>query len=456
MRGTRLVIVVILLQSTLAVAGPTSQPTMDEPIAALRALGEPVTPADLKTWPTLPDERNAAKVLWGLIPRMRKAAPDGGLWTRKLTKQTPGEYPFPLSTEQPTEVREALDAIQDVLEQIARTSALDGFDWSVPASPLAAKSDAFPHGAFWGACHKALYLDGLLAASSGDFELALERVELLQRLGDAMTTYPGNNDFQPIWPFMYELTVRLAADIVVSGPDELITTERARLKSLAAVWGDDRGLRDAMIRRLQVERVAIIDAYTLVQAEKLQPQQVNGYGYLVSDLLEFRVGVPMWPTVVQHFTGMIDVLRDNGLLYSDSAMRLGEYQRQFFRAGGNGMHVVNQLGPKFSQEHLLMLERRALQKLAATAIAVRLYRVDHAGENPKSLDDLVPRYLNQIPQDPTSKESASIRYLSGSEPIIWTCGQNRTDDGGRERPKGSSWTDRRVVCDEVVRLSAPR
>lgn len=91
--------VLSLLIATTCFGQPATRPTtvspLDEQLAALKAAGEPVTPAELKTWPTLPDERNAAKVVWSLKDRMRRAISEGGSWGHALNKRSPrAELPF--------------------------------------------------------------------------------------------------------------------------------------------------------------------------------------------------------------------------------------------------------------------------------------------------------------------------------------------------------------------------
>jgi hypothetical protein len=76
-------------------------------------------------------------------------------------------------------------------------------------------------------------------------------------------------------------------------------------------------------------------------------------------------------------------------------------------------------------------ERRA----AMIALAIRLYREDHAGHWPGALTELAPNYLRTIPADPFSPTSAAFGYMTWtSGPIVYGVGQNGVDDGGSEKP----------------------
>ncbi|MCH8146387.1 MAG: hypothetical protein IH987_00100 [Planctomycetes bacterium] len=79
----------------------------------------------------------------------------------------------------------------------------------------------------------------------------------------------------------------------------------------------------------------------------------------------------------------------------------------------------------------------AENRLAATAIAIRLYELDY-GERPDSLEVLVPDYLPSVPADPFTDDQSSIRYTrdSGGD-RLYSVGLNGRDDGGddtREKP----------------------
>ena len=62
-------------------------------------------------------------------------------------------------------------------------------------------------------------------------------------------------------------------------------------------------------------------------------------------------------------------------------------------------------------------------RVKAAALA---YMADN-GSSPKSLNDLVPEYLNSVPRDPF--DGAALRYDS-RKGIVYSVGTNLRDDGG--------------------------
>ena len=72
----------------------------------------------------------------------------------------------------------------------------------------------------------------------------------------------------------------------------------------------------------------------------------------------------------------------------------------------------------------------ANRRMAATALAIRLYEVD-LGRRPASLDQLVPEYLPAVPADPFSADDQPLRYAPDAErPVLYSIGPNGVDDGG--------------------------
>jgi hypothetical protein len=81
------------------------------------------------------------------------------------------------------------------------------------------------------------------------------------------------------------------------------------------------------------------------------------------------------------------------------------------------------------------------------AFALAAYHCDH-GRYPAKLDELSPKYLEQIPDDLFSGNSLIYR-LEGNGYFLYSVGQNGIDDGGRsfeDEPRGD---------DIVIRMPVP-
>jgi hypothetical protein len=73
--------------------------------------------------------------------------------------------------------------------------------------------------------------------------------------------------------------------------------------------------------------------------------------------------------------------------------------------------------------------------LAGTALAIRLYQLDHSGQRPQHLNELVPTYLAAVPVDAMDAEGSAIRHVTrGDQPVLYSVGEDGIDDGGNEAP----------------------
>jgi hypothetical protein len=81
-----------------------------------------------------------------------------------------------------------------------------------------------------------------------------------------------------------------------------------------------------------------------------------------------------------------------------------------------------------AQRHYYTIaDRRA----TALVLAIRLYAIDHDGNLPEQLEDLVPRkYLPRLPADPFARDAGPMKYLRAPQPVVYSIGTNGKDDGG--------------------------
>ena len=92
-----------------------------------------------------------------------------------------------------------------------------------------------------------------------------------------------------------------------------------------------------------------------------------------------------------------------------------------------------------SKGRTLLYRGLATQRMAGVALLMRLHEVE-TGRPVETLDDLVPRYLPVLPEDPFSPTGLPLRYLpDGPYPRLYSVSDNQQDDGGdfHLRPDGS-------------------
>jgi hypothetical protein len=78
----------------------------------------------------------------------------------------------------------------------------------------------------------------------------------------------------------------------------------------------------------------------------------------------------------------------------------------------------------------------AHRRAALTALAVERYSLEHSGQLPETLAEIVPAYLSAIPSDPFDGKALRFRKFERGF-VVYSVGQDREDNGGKERVKSS-------------------
>jgi hypothetical protein len=127
------------------------------------------------------------------------------------------------------------------------------------------------------------------------------------------------------------------------------------------------------------------------------------------------------------------------LAKEDSPEALRQYEKLFATIG----REVRQFPPKiFSGLMLPTLSRagakfasfEARRRAALVAIAVERYRLTHQRRLPEKLEALVPDYPLQVPTDPYDGQPFRFHSLPAGF-VVYSIGEDRRDDGGKERPE---------------------
>jgi hypothetical protein len=95
------------------------------------------------------------------------------------------------------------------------------------------------------------------------------------------------------------------------------------------------------------------------------------------------------------------------------------------------VHLVSGiLVPSFERSLQLRFRAVAMRRMAAIALAIRLYELD-CGHRPEALRQLVPDYLTMLPSDPFAADGREIGYApAASKPVLYSVGVGGVDDGG--------------------------
>lgn len=118
---------------------------------------------------------------------------------------------------------------------------------------------------------------------------------------------------------------------------------------------------------------------------------------------------------------------------------------QAVEQGERGGIFTRLLVPALSRVMELEIKAQAHRLAAYCALAVEQYRLG-TGHLPESLDKLVPQYLDAVPLDPFDGKPLRYRLLNPGF-VIYSVGEDLSDDGGQEKPKRRRRGGERVPFD---------
>ncbi|MFC1603542.1 hypothetical protein ACFL5F_00815 [Planctomycetota bacterium] len=102
-----------------------------------------------------------------------------------------------------------------------------------------------------------------------------------------------------------------------------------------------------------------------------------------------------------------------------------------FRSGKQRGVPFHLLWPTSAWTLKLDIMRQAHYRATQTGLAVERYRLAE-GQLPKSLDNLVPAYMEIVPEDPFNGQSLRYRRLKTGF-VVYSVGEDLSDNGGAER-----------------------
>ncbi|HNQ23944.1 MAG TPA: hypothetical protein PKK06_12705 [Phycisphaerae bacterium] len=428
------VAVLVLLLALLGLRlwwGWEAQRRFDAAIAAYRAAGEPVFPEDFLT-EQVPDEDNAARVYDRALQKLVLTTA-GGVSLDDLLG-----WPETFR-DRPAEVRELVEANAEVfllLEQ-ARTRPTVG--WNIV--PNAACFDTATGGVFTTfQAHRNLSRLAYLAAwhhhEHGDDGRALVIMAAAVAHARAIARQPLH---------ISQLVASACAGLHASLIEEIIPDlwsgdvpqgepkppyQRERVRGVIAELLDDAPWQEGAVRGFLGERALLVEA--------------AGHGLDLSGGAGGPRPLTMGRRLVAWAVNPSYVLEVVAGMRLDRAIAQAMIEPTYPAARGRLLHERRGTSPwerwnaplrlpydeDISSAPSSYYRSLARRRLAATALAIRWYAVDHGGR-PTTLEELVPGYLPAVPLDPLASDGSALRYCPAERrPVLYSVGENGIDDGG--------------------------
>jgi len=269
-------------------------------------------------------------------------------------------------------------------------------------------------------CARLLQLEAAVACEQGDPNRAIASVEATMALGRSLNT-------PVIIHHLVSLAVRAtacrSAEWIVSRVS-LTDDQLQRLASYVALPAKDEGLKYAFVGercfgagifRGTVSLAGHVGGPGIVMKLIVFPRKVLGFHD--RDMLSY-----------------IDLLQD--YIDATEAPILEKIAKSNAIADGPGRTrrpglLTRILEPAFSRIVQLDVRHVAARRVALTALAVERYRLAE-GRLPGSLSDLVPTYLEAVPEDPFDGQDLRFRRLATGY-VVYSIGEDLSDDEGADR-----------------------
>lgn len=405
-----------------------AQKALEADLEALHGKGEPARAEDLDR-PAVADAENA-------VLDLRAAIKSVNTESKALRAYDDLNWPLsvPLSKEQETIARAWVKECAPALKLIKSAMAKGKVNWKRPYTTPLIKV-MLPDLSGMRMLANILQPAALVAHADGDDIAALEHVRELLFLSRAA----GDE------PFLVSHLVGLGIDALACdvcrriGPTLQLGKEpamREQLRRTIAELLDETEVNGHMRRAMQGERLCQVDLALALAAGKMTLDELagasgSGRAGGVKDLgLKPEEVAPIALTDARILLGAMARVVDAGTAGDlPTALTKMKPWPPPERMDPKKHFYVAMMAPSLEKGFAAHYTGLANRRLAATALAIRWYAMDHDGKVPQTLQDLVPAYLPTVPADPMVAGGAPLIYVPDDE-LVYSVGVDGQDDGG--------------------------
>ena len=418
-------LIVVLL---LAVAGHyltthTAQVALQKQLEEYKRLGEPVTVADLDV-PFVPDADNAA------LDYLSAAASVANI--PESTEFDKVDFVLPWTNKESAAVKALLAKSEQALAHITLARTKTGVNWGVKMQSPAIKI-FLPYISKARLAAKLAVASALDAHLRGDDALAMQRMDEIIFLSRAVDKSPNllisHLVAIGIRALACDLALNIAAEInVPADGKKLNPASRKQITDMIALLLDEKSVRDGMQSALRGERVFVVDSITCMLNGTLDPSMLNPNLNVVVFQMQKAAMLEDARLMAIYITSVTAAAQS-----SDAPTVIANHQQPAVTS-----QAAKTLLPNFGRVSTTQFRILTHSRIAAVMLAMRLYAMEHNGNLPAKLGELVPTYLPAIPGDPMAAGSPPLKYIpNATDPIIYSVGTNFIDDGGSTKPSNA-------------------
>ena len=423
----RIAVAVVVIAALVAIVrwrwGVVAWRAYDAEIARIKAAGEPIFPEDF-VLPPVPEERNAAPLLREAVQALVLSEEQ----TRLLKTLEPYRFDMPGRLREVNQLMAATAAARTLVREAA---AMPDVDWGFPGPRVNAPVPSLQQYRNLGECV-------IAAAHVG--HLQGDDLEAIRSFEDALGLGAHLAQYRLLLPALLDLgevnavaegierigpTLRIA-DSKLEQSSSTSRPTRSQCLQLAHRLLDDRPVREAHLWGMYAERAFILGGARLFLDQGPALTRPNRAASWVEplDRIHFFMIKPMY------VLDTAQMLRQASGIWVSSA-KVPIFSRVVFSSDkprkrqGTDLAAHSLSGflmPSFVDPRGEFFVILARGRLAAVALAVRLYELDH-GDRPANLDALVPEYLPRLPTSPLIESDPGLHYeREGDAPKVYFAG----------------------------------
>lgn len=376
------------------------------------ARGEPFYPEEFRQ-PPVPDAENAAILIQAAsdqVPVSRASYPN----------LENGEHAPPLESELPA-LETFVAGLRSPMKLVHAARSLPRAEWNA----IPSVSNSLPNLSGVPSLRHAIIASAMLERARAHDGLVIERIQ--DELAFANILDRANAEI--VLSFMAAGTSNFCTEFIRTSAMDLAISRKPgpdatpdQVRALIATLLDERELNDGAVRAFYGERATTIEELPQLEASAGWPMR-----WLLKPMYEMDAA-----RVCEVRSSEAESLRQ-------ATWPAAHAKIKPLRSGSESIleilsHPLEDLG--IPKDHLVQIHFQMLanRHIAAIMLALRLYEVDHHGNLPESLSQLVPDYLPAIPRDPYDPAGGPIQYLPHrTPPAIYSVGLNGKDDHGSKK-----------------------
>lgn len=404
---------------------------MDALINEAHAQGRKILVSDFAA-PPVDQDRNAAAVLITAATSIRET---------KEQSEWEFDHELPLTTTDVVIIRGLMTSNRAVLAQARTARKLDQVDWGVrPRTPV--MNVMLPHLSQVRRLSNLTQEVGFYQHTQGSDGEAIEGARDI--LFQAWCL-----DREPSWLITHlvaaglsaqaaQLVYEISPDLKISESaasakeDQAPAATRDQVRALIDQFRDDSDMQRGMRQCWQGEQLGVLDNIPF-----FAKQQLGRPVWVVFEPM-FELDAVRGARNLEAFANALEQPNYVACVRAAPRMTAPDYPMMLLSTRAMSRYLVATPSSTLLRRHWTIIAER---RMAAIALSLRLYALDHGGRLPKTLDELVPDYIAKLPSDPFTEGQRFIYRPGGKDPVIYSVGVNGVDDTGDSSVKGNPAPD---------------